>query len=662
MSEWCTVSALRLLTMGCAASKIDKGEIVQRCKERKKLMKQLVGLRVEFAAAQMAYLRSLRNTGVTLRQFTDSESLELENVSLPPAIPPSPPPLPPSPPPPPPFSPDVRRVTDDPIAASAREDYIVIDGNNSRPPPPPAEFWDPFDPSPVYQKDGTQCDEDEDWVDTNTEFEEEKEDDVKEVVLTSLPDKSPARELMDDTSSMLSWYTKDTDTAMVVWRSKKTLAGIVKELDDYFLKASAGVKELALLLDTSGSSRTPIDNNVRESKGRSCKSAKVFSALSWSWSSKSLQSSRDSVEFLTSGEACKPGAHCETLDKLYAEELSLYERVKEEGIAQLQYEKKTLLLQKLEAGEHDQAGAESTRSCIEILESEISFLQHCINRTCLSIVKLRDEELYPQLVELSSGLMQVWRTMYECHQVQNHIAQQLNNIGNYPSTEPTSDYHIQATSQLEAEVTSWYNSFCNLLKSQRDYVRALNRWVQLTVFLPSSQPSDSSEIHAHCEEWQLALDRLPDKVAAEAIKSFLSVIHSIVLQHVEERKLHKKSDKLQRRLEKELHLLSKMETKFNEDPSANPSSILSQDHPLSIKRAKVEAFMKNVEDEKSKYLSSVRLSRAMTLNNLNTCLPNVFQALSGFSSVCAQAFEAIHGLARPANRQDETVQLQPGQS
>ncbi|XP_068655484.1 protein ALTERED PHOSPHATE STARVATION RESPONSE 1-like [Aristolochia californica] len=651
--------------MGCAASKIAKGEIVQRCKERKKLMKQLVGLRGEFAAAQMAYLRALRNTGATLRQFTDSESLELENVSFPRALPPSPPPpLPPSPPPPPPFSPDLRRLNDDPKAGPAREDCIVIDGNNIRPPPPPAEFWDPFDPSPpVYQKDVTQCDEDEDWVDTNTEFEEEKEADVKEVVLTTLPDKTPARELMDDTSSMLSWYTKDTDTAMVVWRSKKTLAGIVKELDDYFLKASAGVKELGVLLDTSASTRTQFDNNARESKGRSCKSAKVFSALSWSWSSKFLQSSRDSVEFHTSEEACKPCAHCETLDKLYTEEQSLYEKVKEEGIAQLQFEKKTLLLQKLEAGEHDQVGAENTRSSIQILESEISFLQHCISRTCSTIMKLRDEELYPQVVELSSGLMQMWRTMYESHQVQNHIAQQLNNIGNYPSTEPTSDYHVRATFQLEAEVTSWYNSFCNLLKSQRDYVRALNHWIQLTMYLPSSQPSDtSSEIHALCEEWQLALNRLPDKVAGEAIKSFLSVIHSIVLQHVEERKLQKKSDKLQRRLERELHLLTKMETKFNEDPSANPSSILSQDHPLSIKRAKVEAFTKNVEDEKAKYLNSVRLSRAMTLNNLNTCLPNVFQAMSGFSSVCAQAFEAICGLARPEDGQDGTVQFQPVQS
>ena len=41
--------------------------------------------------------------------------------------------------------------------------------------------------------------------------------------------------------------------AMVIWRSKKTLAGIIKELDDYFLKASAGGKDIVILVDINSS-------------------------------------------------------------------------------------------------------------------------------------------------------------------------------------------------------------------------------------------------------------------------------------------------------------------------------------------------------------------------------------------------------------------------
>jgi hypothetical protein len=56
---------------------------------------------------------------------------------------------------------------------------------------------------------------------------------------------------------------------------------------------------------------------------------------------------------------------------------------------------------------------------------------------------------------------------------------------------------------------------------------------------------------------------------------------------------------------------------------------------------KLDAFRKRVEEEKARYLNSLRTSRAMTLNNLQTSLPKVFQALTGFSGVCVQAFEGI---------------------
>lgn len=57
-------------------------------------------------------------------------------------------------------------------------------------------------------------------------------------------------------------------------------------------------------------------------------SAKVFSALSWNWSSKSLQFKPDVAAMHDLGEPCAPGAHCVTLAKLYAAEQKLYKDVK----------------------------------------------------------------------------------------------------------------------------------------------------------------------------------------------------------------------------------------------------------------------------------------------------------------------------------------------
>lgn len=114
-----------------------------------------------------------------------------------------------------------------------------------------------------------------------------------------------------------------------------------------------------------------------------------------------------------------------------------------------------------------------------------------------------------------------------------------------------------------------------------------------------------------------------------------------MLQQIEERTLQKRSDRLENRLEKELDALAQLD-RYNESMVTNQDQTMeSKQHLLSSKQAKLDGLKKRVEDEKAKYFNSVRLSRAMTLNSLHASLPNVFQSLMGFSSVCVQAFEGI---------------------
>uniref|UniRef100_A0A2P2P389 DUF632 domain-containing protein n=1 Tax=Rhizophora mucronata TaxID=61149 RepID=A0A2P2P389_RHIMU len=646
--------------MGCAISRIEKEERVRICKERKRLMKQLVGFRGEFADAQLAYLRALKNTGVTLRQFTESESLELENTSYGLAMPSSTPiTLPPLPPPPPPsFSPDLKRSNDSQKEEVSQEESMTIDENvcstSSAPPITSSSLymWNPFETYPQLQEESDMVEpivEEENWADTRTEFEEEDREEgaVGSGAANSLPEKQLKQqpvELVDDNSSMMSRYTKDTaDMAMVEWRRKRTLEVIVQELDDNFLKASAGGSGIAVLMDISKGG-TSLLRNFKENKRKRSNSAKVFSALSWSWSSKSIQCGKDAAEACSLSEPCKPGAHCITLNKLYAAEQKLYKEVKEEEITKLECEKKSMLLLKQEEENHDWTRTVKTRLSVEHLETEIRCLRHSISGTCSLILKLIDLELYPQLVALTSGLKNMWRTMYECHQVQNHISQQLNHLTDNQNTEFTTDYRRQATAQLESEVNSWYLSFCKLTKSQREYVGTLCRWIQLTYCLvdDQQQSSCSSLVQELCKEWWIVLDGLPDKIASEAIKCLLSAIQSIMQQQAEEHYLHRKSDKLETRLQKELLSLAEMEKKFDSNSAAGDmQSDLSPKHPLSRKRAKAEVLKKRMDTEKTKYLNSVEVTGVKTLNSLRTGLPNVFRELMGFSSASVQAFEAV---------------------
>lgn len=53
-----------------------------------------------------------------------------------------------------------------------------------------------------------------------------------------------------------------------------------------------------------------------------------MSALSWNWSSKSLQLTRDAAECPGPSEPCMPGAHRITIEKLFTAEHKLYKYLK----------------------------------------------------------------------------------------------------------------------------------------------------------------------------------------------------------------------------------------------------------------------------------------------------------------------------------------------
>lgn len=659
-------------------------------------MKQLVRRRPELAAAHIAYLHALRNTGATLRQFVELESALSQQPPVGLAAPPSPTPqslpqpqpqpqpppppepsLPPSPHPPPPlpFSPvtTIRKMEKrdgefpppppplvlSPIRLRKRDDEIHVgdftdddDDTDScstplPPPLPPGIDWEDLDPynvrplsfpSPFADRNDEEVASQvamDNGPEVHTEFDGEEDESVLGIVDRVHVNPAKSRALGDGNSSTVSQVTKDSDSVAVPWRSMKSLVEIVKEIDEYFLKAAASGNDVVILLDSAGGRPDALEMEANKGAGKKSKSAKVFSTLSWSWSFKSQQANSEST--VLNSSASGYGYHGKTLEKLYEEEQKLYKLIKDEEFARLQYKKHVSVLQKLESGEHDRLHAERVRDAIEELQTRIISLEEAVSLACFSISNLRDEELYPQIIELSAGLVHMWKNMHECHQVQNHIAQQLSLIGNRPGSEPTSDIHYQATSQLEIEVSGWHTAFCNLITLQREYISILNQWISLTDCLPDDGGlmRSSSGIRSLSKELQHALDRLPEKVAAEAIKTFMSIIHSIVVQQSEERQLKKKSDNMDSKFQTQLE-------KHSDNSIQNSAQPPNKNHySVSKNETKLDAFRKKVEEEKARYLTSVRESRAMTLNNLQTALPNVFHALEGFSGVCVQAFEGI---------------------
>lgn len=259
--------------MGCVLSSVDEDERVGICKERKKVMKQLLGIREDFSDSLLAYLKALRNTGATLRQFTESDTLEMEITSnclaepLSPLAHLLPPPLPPF-------------LADKTTAQVAQDEILENDDNYASTLQIDLSMNSLF--PPTDRKEVIESSEEENWEETKTEFEDDPDSEAAGSVGKSRSGKQQSVEepVVDDNSSAMSLFRRETHTSTamdkVVGRNGKTLEGIVKELDDYFLKASACIKEIAVLIDISGGD----SSLLRQNSGRhNSKSTYTYCAL-----------------------------------------------------------------------------------------------------------------------------------------------------------------------------------------------------------------------------------------------------------------------------------------------------------------------------------------------------------------------------------------------
>lgn len=249
----------------------------------------------------------------------------------------------------------------------------------------------------------------------------------------------------------------------------------------------------------------------------------------------------------------------------------------------------------------------------------------------------------------------MWGSMHQYHEVQNNIVQQVRGLINRSKGDSTSELHRQATRDLESAVSAWHSSFCRLIKFQRDFIRSIHGWFKLTL-LPVSNDNvggntEPSDAFAFCDEWKLALDRVPDTVASEAIKSFINVVHVISVKQNEELKIKKRTETTSKELEKKASSLRNIERKFYHSysmvgigvPDSGPDQgqVLDARDPLAEKKSELAACQRRVEDEMLRHAKAVEVTRAMTLNNLQTGLPGVFQALTSFSALFTESLDSV---------------------
>ncbi|XP_058737540.1 nitrate regulatory gene2 protein-like [Vicia villosa] len=455
----------------------------------------------------------------------------------------------------------------------------------------------------------------------------------------------------DDVASSSSTGEGVIDMKMVV--RHRDLKEIVDSIKENFDKAAVAGDQVSEMLEIS---KAQLDRSFRQLRKTVYHSNSLLSSLSSTWTSKPPLAVKYRLE---PGSLDEPGglkSLCSSLERLLAWEKKLYDEVKSREGVKIEHEKKLSALQSQEYKGDDEAKIFKTKTSINKLQSLIVVTSQAVSTTSTAIVGLRDSDLVPQLVELCHGMMYMWRSMHQYHEVQSNIVQQVRGLVNRSGGgDSTSELHRQATRDLESAVSAWHSSFCRLIKFQRDFILSLHGWFKLSLMPVDNDKVNNRVDHSGADmffdDWKLALDRVPDTVASEAIKSFINVVHVISSKQAEELKIKKRTENASKELEKKASSVRNIERKFYSSyslvgislPDSAPDNGQGLDarDPLAEKKLELATCQRRVEDEMMKHSKAVEVTRAMTLNNLQTGLPGVFQALTSFSSLFTEALDSV---------------------
>ncbi|KAH1120747.1 hypothetical protein J1N35_003907 [Gossypium stocksii] len=141
-----------------------------------------------------------------------------------------------------------------------------------------------------------------------------------------------------------------------------------------------------------------------------------------------------------------------------------------------EYQRKVATLNKLKKRGTNSEALEKAKAAVSHLHTRYIVDMQSMDSTVSEINQLRDEQLYPKLVDLVENLDDVgcnvtickmvimWETMGEEHDNQCRIAAILrDHLDLSQSPKETSEHHHQRTFQLLAVVQDWHMLFCKLI-------------------------------------------------------------------------------------------------------------------------------------------------------------------------------------------------------
>lgn len=251
--------------------------------------------------------------------------------------------------------------------------------------------------------------------------------------------------------------------------------------------------------------------------------------------------------------------------------------------------------------------------------------------------------------------------MRESHEIQNKILFEVGAFSCCGFGKFMNDSHRLATLQLEAEVQNWRTCLIDYMLAQKGYVQALHSW--LTKFLapeiefysrgrgcptpwPGQFHANGPQLLPICYGWLISLDKLPDKSAAFALKSFARDVRAIWAQQGEEQQLRRRVEGLVKELDKQALTAKKTETWYldykpaEETPNRNGAESHNDEHTID-KWDPLKMLRRKLETEREKHLRCIQETQRTTLSGFRTGFSMVFEALTDFSMAALSMYSEL---------------------
>ncbi|KAL4559975.1 hypothetical protein LXL04_032123 [Taraxacum kok-saghyz] len=603
--------------MGCSQSTMESKEAVNQCKERKAFIKQSISGYHAFAAAHFAYAAALKNTGAALSDYAQGELQfrdHLRNDSLPP----------------PPHS-DSRGFKDRSNTIRGIVNEVPNHGSEHR----------SNDKSSVSGDSNREIGKDNGIVPWDFFFTS-----MEGVVFAEVDDKS-SRIGKSDIQRTTADCNSGRHRAVVESEREPPLASmkedvqsmkllrVIKELDDGFVKASGIAHEVSNILEAS---MLHCDSNSTDNS-------------SWKHLFKGHQIGNDEEENYAPKEE---QTHYMILDNILAWEKKLYDEVKAGEEMRYVYKKKIASLNKLTKRGASSDSLMRTKVMVSHLHTRCIVQMQSIDSTVSKINHLRDEQLYPKLVQLGKEMDAMWKKIGKQHENQAKMLQELFAIEFSQLPNNTREHNLNNTHQLHVHVKIWCSEFQKIIVHQKEYIKSLHNWLKLNLIsidyslrdnISSPQKPQNPKINSLLRTWQDQFEKLPEEGIKTAINTFAAAIDTIIRyqsdvmqmkERCEEtrREITRKSRKFEEWCDKHI---AKTTPTDEYDPGVVDDIEVIAEHQIVV-----EALKRRLEEEEEEaYRRQCVQVKDKSLMNLKSGLPEIFAAMSEFSRACSHMYGSL---------------------